>query len=48
MLEEGQRIEPPAERGVDVEEVRRDDAFGLGGEELTRRIGDAGRAGCPE
>ena len=36
-----QRVEPLAERGVDVEEVRRDDAFGLGGEELA-----PGRAGA--
>lgn len=34
VFEEGQRVQPSAECGVDVEEVCSDDAFGLGGEEL--------------
>ncbi|MFI0777353.1 hypothetical protein [Streptomyces sp. NPDC021212] len=34
MLEEHQRIQLPTEGGVDVEEVCRDDALGLRGQEL--------------
>src|SRR5688500_3235230 len=41
VFEEYQRVQTPAERGVEVEEVRRDDALGLGGEELP-----PGRAGA--
>jgi hypothetical protein len=43
VLEERRRLHAPAERGVEVEEVRRDDALGLGGEELAP--GGAGPAG---
>jgi hypothetical protein len=35
VLEERQRVQPPTQRGVDVEEICRDDALGLDGEELT-------------
>ncbi|WP_443216895.1 hypothetical protein [Saccharothrix sp. ALI-22-I] len=42
VFEERQRVEPLAEHGVEVEEVRRDDALGLDGEELPpRRTGAA-------
>lgn len=34
VLEEHQRIQPPAEGGVDVKEVCRDDALSLRGQEL--------------
>ncbi|MEV6712818.1 TRIC cation channel family protein [Lentzea sp. NPDC051208] len=34
VFEEDQCVEPSTEHGVEVEEVRRDDALGLGGEEL--------------
>ncbi|WNV92199.1 hypothetical protein [Umezawaea sp. Da 62-37] len=44
VFEEGQRVEACAEHGVEVEEVRRDDALGLGGEEFPP--GQAGAAWC--
>jgi hypothetical protein len=44
VFEEGQCVEACAERGVEVEEVRRDDALGLGGEEFPP--GEAGAAWC--
>ncbi len=34
MFEEDQCVKPSTEHGVEVEEVRRNDALGLGGEEL--------------
>ncbi|GAA1274489.1 hypothetical protein [Streptomyces javensis] len=37
VLEEHQRVQPPAEDGVDVEEVCRDDPLGLCGQELASR-----------
>jgi hypothetical protein len=44
VLEERQCVQPLAEHGVYVEEVCRDDALGLGGEELAPgRAGSAGR-----
>jgi hypothetical protein len=44
VLEKRERVEPFAECGVEVEEVRRDDACGLGVEELPP--GRAGATGC--
>jgi len=44
VFEEGQCVEACAEHGVEVQEVRRDDALGLGSEELTP--GRAGAAWC--
>jgi hypothetical protein len=44
VFEEHQCVEPSTKHGVDVEEVRRDDGLGLGGEELPPgRTGAAGR-----
>ncbi|MFI9811355.1 hypothetical protein [Saccharothrix variisporea] len=44
VFEERQRVEACAEHGVEMEEVRCDDALGLGGEELPP--GRAATAGC--
>ncbi|WP_179118173.1 hypothetical protein [Saccharothrix sp. ALI-22-I] len=44
VFEEHQCVQAPAEHGIEVEEVRRDDALGLGGEELPP--GRTGAAGC--
>jgi hypothetical protein len=48
VFEEGQRVQALTERGVDVEEVRRDDALGLGGKELPPgRTAAAGAGSTP-
>jgi hypothetical protein len=45
MLDNDQRVDAPQENGIDVHEIGRDDAAGLGGQELL--LGRAGAAGFP-